>query len=89
MEPIAISFIIGVLIGAGIGWIVRSHVHTIVTDTTSAIARATTVPSGIVTAANNAMPGAGTTLQNAAGAVQAPVVAAVNAAGAAVDQPAS
>jgi len=83
MELASIFLLIGAALGAVGGYMLATHIHSVAAAASSAVARATTIPSGDIAALNAKVDGLGNTLQTVASAVQAPAVAAVASAEAA------
>lgn len=80
MELALIFLLIGAVLGAAGGYMLATHIHSVAAAASSAVARATTIPSGDVSALNAKIDGLGNTLQTIAGAVQTPAVAAAETA---------
>jgi len=80
MEFALICLLIGAVGGAAGGYMLATHIHSVAAAASSAVVRATTIPSGDVAALNAKVDGLGNTLQTIATAVQTPAVAAVAAA---------
>jgi len=80
MELTFIVLLIGLIAGAVGGYLLATHIHSVAAAASSAVARATTIPSGDVAALNAKVDGLGNTLQMIANAAQTPAVAAVAAA---------
>lgn len=87
MQFATAAFVAGLVLGSLVGYWLATHIHSVAASAATAVARATTVPSGVVASLNEAVPGLGIAAQNTAAAVQAPAVAAVEAAAAAAPQP--
>lgn len=83
MELALIFLLIGAVLGAAGGYMLATYIHSVAAAAGSAVARATTIPSGDVAALNAKVDGLGNTLQTIAAVVQTPAVAAVAAAEAA------
>jgi ABC-type lipoprotein release transport system permease subunit len=80
MELALIFLLIGGVLGAAGGYLLATHIHSIAAAASSAVARATTIPPGDVSALNAKVDRLGNRLQTIAGAVRTPTVAAVAAA---------
>jgi hypothetical protein len=80
MELALICLLIGAALGGAGGYMLATHIHSVAAAATSAITRATTIPSGDVAALNTKIDGLGNALQGIAVSAQAPAVAAVTAA---------
>jgi ABC-type lipoprotein release transport system permease subunit len=86
MELALIFLLIGIVAGAVLGYWLATHIHSVAATATSAVTRATTIPSGDVAALNAKIDGLGNALQGIAASAQAPAVAAVTAAANAAPQ---
>jgi len=85
---LALTFLLtGAVAGAALGYWLCAHIHTVAAAASSAVTRATTLPSGDVAALNAKIDGLGNALQGIAAGVQAPAVAAVTAAANAAPKP--
>lgn len=80
MELALIFLLMGAVAGAALGYWLCAHIHSVAAAATSAVTRATTIPSGEVAALNAKIDGLGNALQGIAATAQAPAVAAVTAA---------
>jgi len=86
MELALICLLVGAVPGAALGYWLCAHIHSVAAAATSAITRATTIPSGDVAALNGKIDRLGNALQGIAASAQAPAVAAVTAAANAAPQ---
>jgi ABC-type lipoprotein release transport system permease subunit len=80
MELALIFLLMGAVAGAALGYWLCAHIHTVAAAATSAVTRATTIPSDEVATLNAKIDGLGNALQGIAASAQAPAVAAVTAA---------
>lgn len=80
MELALIFLLIGAVLGAAGGYLLATHIHAVAAAATTAVTRATTIPSRDVAALNAKVDGLGNTLASIASVVQTPAVAAVAAA---------
>jgi ABC-type lipoprotein release transport system permease subunit len=80
MELALICLLIGAVIGTVLGYWLSTHIYSVAAAATSAVTRATTISGGDVAALNAKIDGMGNALQAVAAKVQAPAIAAVDAA---------
>lgn len=77
MELALIFGLIGILLGAVGGWVVRGHVHEIADKASSGIGRALTISSGTVAAIDSVSPATADALQRATAEIKDHVTDAV------------